>query len=103
MFKIIFYVPEEHLEAVKEAMFLAGAGHIGNYACCAWQVLGEGQFMPLEGSRAFIGEIDKIEKIPEYRVEMVCDIKYIVPVIAALKKSHPYETPAYQVLRIEEY
>ena len=103
MFKIIFYAPTTHVEPIKNAMFAAGAGQIGAYRCCAWQVLGEGQFMPLAQSHAFIGEKDQLEKIAEFKVEMVCAEEWIHAVIAALKKSHPYETPAYQVLRIEEF
>ncbi|HLF67331.1 MAG TPA: NGG1p interacting factor NIF3, partial [Gammaproteobacteria bacterium] len=73
MYKICFYVPEAHAEEVKMAMFEAGAGKIGRYSCCAWQTLGTGQFMPLSGSHAFIGETDRLEKVIEYKVEMVCD------------------------------
>jgi len=103
MYKICFYAPTAQTEKIKNAMFAAGAGKIGNYACCAWQVLGEGQFMPLAGSHAFIGNQNQLEKIAEYRVEMVCEEKYMDDVIAALKKTHPYEEPAYQVLRLEEF
>lgn len=52
-YKLCFYVPVTHIEQVKQAMFAAGAGTIGNYDCCAWQVLGVGQFRPLAGSQAF--------------------------------------------------
>jgi len=103
MYKICFYAPESHCEPVKQAMFAAGAGKIGEYQCCAWQVLGEGQFMPLEKSNAFIGEKNQLEKLPEYKIEMVCDNDYIHAVIAALKTSHPYEEPAYQVLKLEDF
>lgn len=101
MYKICFYVPHTHAEEVKNAMFANGAGKFNHYSCCAWQVLGEGQFMPLAGSHAFIGEENKLEKVSEYKVEMVCEEKYIHEVISALKKSHPYEEPAYQVYRVE--
>ena len=103
MYKICFYVPASHADQVKNSMFEHGAGKIGNYGCCAWQTLGEGQFMPLDGSHAFIGEQHQLEKINEYKVEMVCDDAYIKEVIAALKKSHPYEEPAYQVWRVENF
>ncbi len=101
MYKICFYVPTSHLEEVKNAMFTNGAGKIGHYSCCAWQILGEGQFMPLSGSHAYLGEENKLEKLEEYKVEMVCDSKYIEKVVAALKKAHPYEEPAYQIIRLE--
>lgn len=101
MYKICFYVPPTHAEEVKNALFAAGAGKLGLYSCCAWQTLGEGQFMPLEGSQAFIGEQNRLEKVAEYQVEMICDDQYIQAAIAALKKAHPYEEPAYQVWRVE--
>jgi structural toxin protein (hemagglutinin/hemolysin) RtxA len=102
MYKICFYVPPSHAEKVKNHLFAKGAGKIGHYGCCAWQILGEGQFMPLADSHAFIGEQDKLEKVSEYKIELVCDDQYIHDVIAALKQSHPYEAPAYQVWRIED-
>jgi len=103
MYKICFYVPIDQVESVKNAMFQAGAGKIGNYSCCAWQILGEGQFMPLAGSNPYIGEQNRIEKEQEYKVEMVCADEYIKPVIAALRKTHPYEQPAYQVILIQDF
>ena len=101
MYQIIFYVPASHAEQVKNAMFASGAGKIGAYSHCAWQVLGEGQFIPLAGSDAFIGEINQLEKTPEYKVEMICDAESIKQVIAALKTTHPYEEPAYFITRME--
>jgi len=103
MYKICFYVPETHVEDVKNALFAKGAGKAGHYSCCAWQILGEGQFMPLEGSKAFSGEQNRLEKVAEYKVEMICEDQYIREVIAALKKAHPYEEPGYDVLRVEEF
>ncbi len=101
-YHITFYVPQEHCEAVKEAMFQAGAGAIDNYEACAWQVLGEGQFRPMKGSNPFLGEEHKLERVAEYKVEMFCQGKKIKAVIEAMKKAHPYEVPAYGVLKLEE-
>ena len=101
MYKICFFVPENFAELVKDSMFAAGAGNSGNYSCCAWQVLGEEQFMPGPGSNAFIGSLENLEKVSAYKIEMVCDDKHIQQTIAALKKSHPYEQPAYQVWKLE--
>lgn len=101
MYKICFYAPASHVESVKQALFRSGAGKIGHYACCCWQTLGEGQFMPLAESHAFVGEVEKIERIPEYKVEMVCADELIQSAVAALKQSHPYEEPAYQVWKVE--
>lgn len=102
MYKICVYVPAGYEDKVKNALFQSGAGKIGQYQHCAWQVLGEGQFMPLEGSHAFIGKENTLEKVTEYKIEMICDDKYIKDVISALKQAHPYETPAYQVFKIED-
>jgi hypothetical protein len=99
MYHISFYVPEAHCEMVKEAMFAAGAGQIGDYSKCAWQTKGSGQFMPLAGSNPFVGKTNQIEQVEEYKVEMVCANENISAVIQALKKSHPYEEPAYYVIQ----
>ena len=98
LFKITFYVPETHLETVKLAMFAAGAGKIGEYDQCAWQVKGQGQFRPLAGSQAFIGEVNQLEQVEEYRVEMVSSPSALSAAIAALRQAHPYEEPAFDVI-----
>lgn len=97
MYKLCFYVPDTHLESVKEAIFATGAGQIGNYAKCAWQVLGQGQFKPLEGSNPFIGSANELECVEEWRVELVVADELIHKAVAALKAAHPYEVPAYDV------
>ena len=99
--KLEFYVPESHLEQVKQAMFDAGAGRVGDYDSCAWQTLGQGQYRPLAGSDPFHGEQGKVEAVAEYKVEMVCAGNLQTAVIAAMKTAHPYEEVAYSVIRIE--
>ncbi len=101
MYKINFFVPVEHAEKVKMAMFETGGGKIGNYDCCSFETLGTGQFRPLEGSSPFIGSTDKIEKVQELRVEMVCDDQLVVEVVEAMKSSHPYEEVAYDIFKCE--
>ena len=96
-----FLAPETHLDSIKNAVFAVGAGSIGHYQHCAWQTLGEGQFMPLPGSNAFIGEVNKLEKVAEYKVEIICTKEQIKDAVAAMKTAHPYETPAYHVLQCE--
>lgn len=97
MLQLIFYVPHSHLEVVKDALFNAGAGRIGNYDRCSWQTAGKGQFRALDGSNPSIGKIGKTEKIVEYKVEMVMHKKDLKKVLQHLKESHPYEEPAYFV------
>lgn len=103
MKKIIFFVPPEHASVVRNAMFLAGAGRIGNYEHCSFESLGVGQFRPMEGSSAFVGKVGELERLEELKVEMVCEKKIIRQVIEAMKEAHPYETVAYEVYSIEQY
>ncbi len=100
MYKLTLYIPETHLESVKEALFAAGAGRYQNYDRCCWQVCGEGQFRPLPGSRPFLGAELLEEHVTEYRVEMLCADERVHAVAAALRKAHPYEEPAYDFIRI---
>lgn len=100
MYKLSFFVPETHVEELKAALFEQGAGKIGEYDRCAWQVLGTGQFRPLSGSQPFLGEKNKLTKIAEYKVEMVCEDLLIKRVIKTLLQVHPYQLPAYEVYPI---
>ncbi len=102
MYKLCFYVPDSHLEAVKSAIFAAGGGRIGNYDSCCWQVLGQGQFRPLSGSRPFLGETGVVEWVEEWKVEMVVADELIHAAVKALKQAHPYETPAFEVWRLSD-
>ena len=103
MYKLSFFVPDSHVERVKSSVFSAGGGRIGAYDHCAWQVLGQGQFRPLDGSQPFIGEAGGVEQVEEWKVELMVADELIRPVVAALKQSHPYETPAYEVWRLEDF
>ncbi|WP_339806664.1 NGG1p interacting factor NIF3 [uncultured Marinobacter sp.] len=101
MFKLVYFVPETHLEQTKVAVFDAGGGRIGNYDRCAWQCSGQGQFRPLADSDPFLGKQGELEVVAEYRVELVCGDQCISAVVEALKQAHPYEEPAYDVVRLE--
>lgn len=103
MYKLSFFVPESHAEEVKQAVFLTGAGRIGDYDQCCWQTLGTGQFRPLSGSQPFIGEQGEVTRVMELKVELVCADEHIRAALAALKAAHPYEEPAYEVMRLEAF
>lgn len=100
MYKLGFYVPPSHVEQVKEALFAAGGGRIGNYDSCCWQALGEGQFRALQGSDPYVGQQGKVEKVQEYRVELVCEDDKLTAVVAALRAAHPYEEVAFDVVQL---
>ncbi len=103
MFKICFFVPLEHAEFVKLAMFNAGAGKIGPYEQCSFETLGTGQFKPLEGANPFFGSVGTLEKVQELKVEMVCASQLIKKVVNVMKENHPYEMPAYDIIKLEDY
>ena len=103
MYKLSFFVPDSHVETVKTAVFAAGGGRIGDYDSCAWQVLGRGQFRALDGSQPFLGQVGEVEVVDEWKVEMVVANDLIVAAVAALKVSHPYETPAYEVWSLADF
>jgi len=102
MLKLIYYVPESHLESTKQAIFSAGAGGIGNYEHCAWQVKGIGQFKPVKGADPYIGELGELEQVDEWRVETIVIEANAKAVAKALKASHPYEEPAFEFIQIIE-
>ncbi len=103
MYLLAFYVTEDHLAAVKAAVFAAGGGRIGSYDCCAWETRGLGQFRPGVGSRPFLGTLGEVETVEEIKVEMVVASDCVAACVAALKQAHPYETPAYHVIRMEQF
>lgn len=103
MFKICFFVPLEHAESVKHAMFDAGAGKIGTYEHCSFETLGTGQFKPLEGANPFLGNVGTVEKMQELKVEMVCEAQFIKTVVKVMKENHPYEMPAYDIIKCEDF
>lgn len=100
MYSLVVYVPVSHAEQLKSALFSKGAGRYANYDCCAWQVTGTGQFRPLKGSKPYIGAENKIEQVTETRIEMICTDEHIAAVIKELKRCHPYEEPAYMVIKL---
>ena len=99
MLKLTFYVPHEFCEVVKNSLFNVGAGKIGNYDRCSFETVGTGQFRALDGANPAIGKLGIVEKILETRVEMVLEDHILIDAIKALKSSHPYETPAYDVVK----
>ncbi len=103
MFKICVYVPENYVEKVKCALFDAGAGQMGNYDSCCWQTAGTGQFRPLDNSKPTIGSINQLERLTEIKLELMCADDRIRQAVDAMKHSHPYEEPAFDVWRVEDF
>jgi hypothetical protein len=90
-------VPPDALDAVRDALFAAGAGRIGNYERCSFYSEGTGTFLGGEGATPAIGEAGVEERVPEYRLETVYPAERHDEVTAALRAAHPYEEPAFDV------
>lgn len=100
LYKIVTYVPQSHIEQVRQAMWSAGAGTIGNYDCCSYSSEGNGTFRAQVGCNPFVGDIDKLHTELELRLEMVVPKDKSGRVVAAIHAAHPYEEPAIDILSL---
>jgi hypothetical protein len=95
--KLVVFVPAEALDAVRDAVFAAGAGRIGDYERCSWYVEGTGTFLGGETTTPTLGERGREERVSELRLEIVFPEERHDAVLAALRRAHPYEEPAFDV------
>ena len=95
--KLVVFVPAEALDAVRDAVFAAGAGRIGEYERCSWYAEGTGTFRALPGANPAVGEVGEEERVPELRLETVFPAELQDDVVAALRRAHPYEEPAFDI------
>jgi hypothetical protein len=98
--KLVVFVPREALDAVRDALFAAGAGRIGNYEHCSWYTEGTGTFLGGEGSSPNVGQAGREERVAELRLETVFPAERQADVVAALRRAHPYEEPAFDVYEL---
>ncbi len=98
--KWVVFVPSGDADALREALFAAGAGRIGDYSHCSWSVVGTGQFLPGAGASPAIGTVGAVERVTEERVEVIAPARLRGAVLAAMRSAHPYEEPAFDVLRL---
>ncbi|MBO8164087.1 MAG: Nif3-like dinuclear metal center hexameric protein [Brevibacillus sp.] len=99
--KLVVYVPVSHCEGVMQAISEAGAGWIGNYSHCTFQVVGTGTFMPREGTNPYIGAEGRLEKVEEVRLETILPATAQSAVVQAMKKAHPYEEAAFDLYPLD--
>jgi dinuclear metal center YbgI/SA1388 family protein len=99
-YKLVTFVPEADVERVASALFDAGAGHIGRYTRCSFRSPGTGTFMGDESTNPTVGEKCVYERAPELKIETVCPISRLAEVLAALRASHPYEEPAFDLVQL---
>jgi hypothetical protein len=95
--KLVVFVPREALDDVRDALFAAGAGRIGDYERCSWYTAGTGTFLGREGTRPSVGESGREERVAELRLETVFPEERQGEVVEALRDAHPYEEPAFDV------
>jgi hypothetical protein len=98
--KWVIFVPPENAEAVRAAVFAAGAGRIGDYSQCSWSVTGTGQFLPEDGAAPAIGSVGAVEQVVEDRVEVVAPARVRREVLSAMRAAHPYEEPAFDIVAL---
>jgi structural hemagglutinin/hemolysin toxin protein RtxA len=96
-YKLVWFVPASHLAATRDAVFVAGAGWIGDYSRCSWATLGDGTFRGGAGTHPAVGDSGRDETVTEYRVETVVQEAKLAAVLDALRRAHPYEEPAFDV------
>jgi hypothetical protein len=100
--KLVWFVPEEALDATRDAVFAAGAGVIGNYTRCSWYTAGTGTFKGEAGSEPTTGSAGREERTPELRVETVVPSERAAEVVRALLAAHPYEEVAFDLYPLVE-
>ncbi len=100
-FKLVTFVPPASADALRSALSRAGAGVIGHYSECSFGVVGQGTFKGDETTSPTIGEAGRFERVEELRMEMVVPRDRLEPTLATLHRVHPYETPAFDVYRLE--
>ena len=98
--KLVVFAPEDAAVVLRVAIAEAGAGTIGDYDHCTFQTAGEGRFRPLDGAAPAVGEVGRLEVVPEVRIETVLPRRLRAAVVAAMLAAHPYEEPAYDVIEL---
>ena len=101
MVKLVWFVPEEALDATRDAVFGAGGGVIGDYERCSWYTAGTGTFLAREGARPAVGGVGQEEHVAEYRVEVVLAEESVAAAVEALRNAHPYEEVAFDLYPLQ--
>lgn len=99
-YKLVTFVPADAVEKVSEAMFAAGAGRIGAYARCSFRTSGTGTFFGEEGANPAVGEAGRLETVEEIRLETLVPMGRIDAAVSAMRGAHPYEEPAFDIVRL---
>jgi hypothetical protein len=98
--KLVVFVPREALDRVRDAVFGAGAGRIGDYERCSWYTEGTGTFLGGEGTSPSVGQAGREERVAELRLETIFPVERQDEILAALRSAHPYEEPAFDIYEL---
>lgn len=101
--KLFVFVPHDHAEALRQALFEAGAGHIGQYDSCSYNVQGTGTFRGLEGTNPFVGQKGEVHQEPETKVEVIFPAWKKGAILKAMQTAHPYEEVAYDIVALDNH
>lgn len=101
--KVVTFVPEPQLESVREALWKAGAGVIGDYRNCSFALRGTGTFYGMETTNPAVGQSGRLEEVDEIRLEVICPLKSLDQALGAIRKSHPYEEPVVDVFTVKKH
>jgi putative NIF3 family GTP cyclohydrolase 1 type 2 len=96
-FKLVVFVPKSHVDALRDGLSDAGAGHIGAYSHCSFCSTGEGTFFGHEGTTPALGRAERFERVEEERLEMVCSQASLASLADVILRHHPYEEPAWEL------
>lgn len=96
-YKLVWFAPREALERTRDAVFRAGAGHVGDYERCSWYTAGTGTFRGGAGTSPSVGEAGREERVAELRVETVVPAERVREVVDALREAHPYEEVTFEL------
>ena len=99
--KLVVYVPRTHVEEVRQALFDAGAGAIGDYDQCSYNTAGYGTFRPLDGANPAIGQVGEQERVEETKIEVIYPAQAERKILVSMLAAHPYEEVAHQIFNIE--
>ncbi len=99
--KLVVFVPDTDLTPVSDALFAAGAGNIGQYSQCSFRLAGTGTFFGSEASQPSVGQKGRREEVREWRLEAICPESAVERAVAAMRRAHSYEEPAYDVYPLQ--
>jgi dinuclear metal center YbgI/SA1388 family protein len=99
--KVVVFVPDADLARVSDALFAAGAGHIGQYRECSFRLAGTGTFFGSDATNPTVGRPGRREEVSEWRLEVICPEARVADAVAALRRAHSYEEPAYDVYPLQ--